>query len=196
MDDVSPPYRRATRADASALSELIDMAGDGVPSVFWARVARPGETAADVGRRRARREKGSFSYRNALVADPGDGAVAALVGYPLPDRPEPIPPDLPAKFIPFQELENLACGTWYVNALATYPAHRGRGYGTGLLRLAEGRARALHLLAVSLAVVDANADARRLYERLGFRAVAARPLPRGVWPGPGESVVLMTRAVP
>lgn len=193
MDDLPPSVRRATRDDALALAELIDMAGDGVPSIFWARLARPGETPIEVGRRRARREDDFFSFRNALVIDPGTGPVAALLGYPLPDQPEPIPPDLPAKFVPFQELENLASGTWYVNALATYPGHRGRGHGTRLLAIAEHRARVLRCRALSLAVVDANAGARRLYERLGFRAAASRPLPRGDWPGPGENVLLLVR---
>ena len=40
-------------------------------------------------------------------------------------------------FVPLQELENLAPGTWYVNVLAAYPEHRGQGYGTALLAVAE-----------------------------------------------------------
>lgn len=66
---------------------------------------------------------------------------AGLVGYLLPDRPEaPEAPDydtLPAMFVPAQDLENLAPGTWYLNALATCPEFRGRGYGARLLALAE-----------------------------------------------------------
>jgi len=127
------------------------------------------------------------------VVDPGAGVVAALLGYPLPDRPESLLPDLPAKFLPFQELENPARGTWYVNALATYPAHRGQGHGTRLLGIAEDQARALQCRALSLTVVDANAGALRLYERLGFRPYASRPLPGGDWPGPGGNVLLMVR---
>ena len=40
-------------------------------------------------------------------------------------------------FVPLQELENLAPGTWYVNVLAAYPEHRGKGYGRALLGIAE-----------------------------------------------------------
>ncbi len=190
-----PFCRPARPGDAAALADLIDLAGDGVPSAFWARVARPGETPFDVGRRRAAREEGAFSYRNATVTDLGGGVIAALLGYPLPDRPQPIPPDLPSKFVPFQELENLACGTWYVNALATYADHRGQGHATCLLGAAEGFARVLHCRAVSLAVVDSNAAARRLYEKLGFLVAASRTLPQGDWPGPGERIFLMVRAL-
>jgi ribosomal protein S18 acetylase RimI-like enzyme len=188
-----PFCRRARSSDAVALADLIDIAGDGVPSAFWARIAAPGESPIEVGRRRAAREDGSFSYRNALVIDPGAGVVAALVGYPLPDRPEPAPPDMPAKFVPLHEIECLASGTWYVNALATYPLGRGQGHGTRLLGVAEGIARSQGRPALSLSVVDANQGARRLYQRLGFRTVASRPLPRGDWPGPGGHMLLMLR---
>ena len=67
-----------------------------------------------------------------------DGRVAAgLIGYPLPDRPEPIPDTMPPMFVPLQELENLAPGTWYVNVLAAYPDQRGQGLGTALLAVAD-----------------------------------------------------------
>ena len=38
-------------------------------------------------------------------------------------------------FVPLQELENLAPGTWYVNVLAVHPPFRGLGLGTKLLGL-------------------------------------------------------------
>jgi hypothetical protein len=90
------------------MAELIDMAGDGLPSIFWAPLARLGESPIEAGARRVRRAQGSFSYRDAVVVDHGAGAVAMLLGYPLPDRPKPVRPDLPAKFVPIRELEDLA----------------------------------------------------------------------------------------
>jgi GNAT superfamily N-acetyltransferase len=100
-------------------------------------MAEEGETARDVGQRRARREEGSFSYRNAIIAEEDGRPAACLIGYALPDAPEPIGYDtMPAMFVPMQELENLAPGTWYVNVLAAYPEFRGRGIGAGLLALA------------------------------------------------------------
>ena len=193
MDDFPPPYRRATPQDAAALADLVEFAGEGLPSYLWAGMAEPGETPRDVGRRRALREEGSFSYRNAVVADPGSGAVAALIGYPLPDWPEPIPEDLPAMFVPLQELENLACGTWYVNVLAAYPEHRGQGHGTRLLRIAEDLGRASGCRGLSIIVSDANAGARRLYERQRFRSEAVRPMVKAEWRNPGENWMLLTR---
>jgi ribosomal protein S18 acetylase RimI-like enzyme len=193
MAEFPVPYRRATQADAAALADLVDFAGEGLPSYLWSRMAQDGESAFEVGRRRARREEGSFSYRNAVVADEGGIVVAALIGYPLPDRPEPIGPDLPAMFVPLQELENLACGTWYVNVLATYPEHRNRGHGTRLLAIAETLMQSSGSTGLSIIVSDANRGACRLYERFGFKRRATRPMVKEQWQNGGENWLLMER---
>lgn len=194
MSDLSPPFRRATTHDAHALSELINFAGEGLPLYLWENMAEANESAWDVGRRRARREEGSFSYRNAVVMEVDGRIAACLIGYPLPDAPEPIDySQMPAMFVPMQELENLAPGTWYVNVLATYPEDRGRGHGTALLRLAEELAAADGKQGLSIIVADANAGARRLYERCGYREVARRPMVKDQWTNPGVSWVLLTK---
>jgi [ribosomal protein S18]-alanine N-acetyltransferase len=60
-------------------------------------------------------------------------------------------------------------GSPYVASVAVAPEARGRGAGTELMALAEKRwPEARHLF---LCVSSFNAGARRLYERLGFRAV-------------------------
>jgi hypothetical protein len=90
MIQLEPPFRPATPGDAPALAELVNVAGEGLPVYLWSRMAEAGESAWDVGRRRAMRETGSFSYRNATVAERDGRVIAGLIGYPLPDRPEPI----------------------------------------------------------------------------------------------------------
>jgi ribosomal protein S18 acetylase RimI-like enzyme len=187
------PYRHATLADVDALTDLVDFAGDGLPAYLWAKMAAPGETARDVGRRRAAREEGAFSYRHAVVADEGEGAIAALVGYGLASEPEPIGPDMPSMFVPMQELENLACATWYVNVLAVYPDHRNRGHGIRLLAIADAIAREAGSRGLSIIVADANLGARRLYERFGFREIGTRAMIKEQWQGRGERWVLMVR---
>jgi len=191
MEDLPTPYRRATPDDAPALADLVDIAGEGLPSHPWAQMAEEGETAVHVGRRRARREAGSFSYRKAVVADPGPGVEAALAGYPSPDAPEPIPDDLPAMFVPMQELENLACGTSYVNVLATYPECRGHGHGSRLPRIAQPLAMAAECRGPSIIVADTNLGAWRLYERSGFRPMASRRMLKEGGAGPGENFLLL-----
>ena len=194
MIELNPPYRRATPEDATALAELINFAGEGLPLYLWGKMAEAGETSWDVGRRRAAREEGSFSYRNAIVVEAGGQVVACLIGYSLPERPEPIDYDtLPALFVPMQELENLAPGTWYVNVLATYPEHRGQGHGAGLLALAERLAAAANKSGLSIIVSDDNSGARRLYERWGCRQVAQRPMVKEAWDNPGLNWVLLVK---
>ena len=196
MRDLAPPFRRATPADASALAELVNMAGDGLPHYLWSRMAKPGEDAWEIGRQRAAREGASFSYRNAVTLEEGGKVAACLIGYPLADEPEPIAYDkMPAMFVPMQELENLAPRTWYVNVLATYPAERGKGHGRRLLSLAERLASETARAGLSIIVSDANSNARRLYERTGYHEVATRPMVKEGWDNPGRNWVLLVKSL-
>lgn len=186
--------RKATLEDDHHLAEFVNMASEGLAHHLWARAAGTGETAWDVGRRRARREEGSFSYRNAVIAEIDGEVAGALVGYPLHEAPEPIDPQMPAMFVPLQELENLAPGTWYVNVLATYPAFRRRGVASHLLGLAEAQAAGAGSRGLSIIVADTNVAARRLYEGRGYKAVDDRVIVKEDWPGKGRRWVLLVKA--
>jgi len=195
MPSSKPSIRPATLQDAPALAELVNMAGEGLPLYLWAKMAQEGEDPWAVGRARARREEGSFSYRNASIIEL-DGAVAAsLIGYPLADEPEAIDEaNMPAMFVPLQQLENLAPGTWYVNVLASYPRFRKMGFGTGLLKHAETlAAMASAKRGMSVIVADNNVAARRLYERMGYRQAADRPMVKESWQSPGSAWVLLVK---
>jgi ribosomal protein S18 acetylase RimI-like enzyme len=193
MITLDPPFRRATPADASALADLVHFASEGLALHIWTKAAGPAGDPWEIGRERARRATGSFSYRNAVVVDEGVRIAAGLIGYPLPDRPEPIPEDMPAMFLPLQELENLAPGTWYVNVLAAYPQDRGKGHGTRLLAIADELAANTGRRGLSIIVSDANEGARRLYERCGFREVARRRKVKEDWAAAGTDWVLLVK---
>lgn len=192
-------YRRSFRKgrpdDAPALAELVNYAGDGLPLHLWEQMREPGESAWDVGRRRAGRSEGSFSYSNAVVLDADDKTAACLIGYPLSSEPEPVDDTMPAMFVPLQELENEAPDTWYVNVLAAYPDYRGKGFGGSLLGLADEIAAWKGKGGLSVIVADANKGARRLYERCGFTERATRPMVKGGWRGKGENWVLLTKSL-
>ncbi len=187
-------YRAATAEDADHLAKLINYAGEGMPLYLWERMAENGETAWDVGRRRAQRTEGGFSYLNATIAE-ADGEVAGcLIGYALPDEPEDIDYDeMPPMFVPLQELENLAPGTWYVNVLAVHTHLRGAGVGTALLEVAERLAAEKACRGLSLIVADANTGARRLYERCGYEEQASREMVKDDWDNPSKKWVLLTK---
>lgn len=179
--------------DVALLAELVNYAGEGLPLYLWTKLAGPDETAWDVGRRRAAREDGSFSYRNATIIESNGNAGGCLIGYEITDAPEPIPSDMPAMFVPLQELENLAPATWYVNVLAVSPEHRRGGLGTALLAQADEKARTLGKRGLSVIVSDANANARRLYERCGYREAAKRMMIKEAWHNEGKFWILMTK---
>ena len=57
--------------------------------------------------------------------------------------------------------------------IGVHESARGRGIGTALMRAAEDWAREQGLEVLELDVAEPNADARRLYERLGYVPIAA-----------------------
>lgn len=193
MVDLASPFRKASPADARALADLVHFASEGLAHYLWTRIAPPGVDPWAVGRERARREAGSFSYRNAVVAESEGRVAAGLIGYPLADITEPTPANLPPIVVPLQELEDLVPGTWYVNVLAAYPQHRGKGYGTALLAIAEQLARQTRRRGMSMIVADTNTGARRLYERSGYREVSRRRMVKEGWQHPGEEYVLLSK---
>jgi len=190
MIDLEPRIRRAIAADAAELAEFINMAGEGLPLYFWRQIAGDGGDPWEIGRQRQveRMEAG-----RAFVIDEGGGAIACLTGYPTPAAPTPIADDELDIFRPLIELENLAPSTWYVNILAAFPEHRGRGYGTRLLALAEDIAREQELSAMSIIISGGNEGARRLYERTGYVETARRPIIKNGWECDSAEWVLLVK---
>jgi ribosomal protein S18 acetylase RimI-like enzyme len=193
MTEIDASYRRATRADAAALAELVQFASEGLALCLWAQLAGRGGDPWDIGRKRASGETGGISYRNALIGEVAGRPACALIGYPLGDKAEPTPDALPAMLAPLHELTRMAPDTWYVHALAAYPQHRGRGLGTALLAEADKRAARADKPGLSLIVTDTNTSARRLYEHSGYREAAQRKIVKENWQHPGTNWVLLTK---
>ena len=186
-------FRPAKVHEAAVLAELVNYAGEGMPLHLWGQIAEPGQSAWDVGRQRAEREEGSFSYRNATIIEHDGQCAGCLIGYEISDNPGPIPEDMPTMFVPLQELENLAPGTWYINVLAVRPQFRRLGLGTKLLSLADETAEALGKPGLSVIVSDANIGARRLYDRCGYSESATRSMVKENWQNEGQNWVLLTK---
>lgn len=186
-------FRPARIDDAALMAELVNYAGEGLPLYLWGKIAADGQSAWDVGRQRAARETGSFSYRNASIIEHAGQAAGSLIGYVIPETVESMPADMPAMFVPLQELEDLAPGTWYVNVLAVMPSHRNRGLGTEMLRRAEALGEERGCRGMSVIVSNSNFGARRLYERLGYAETATRPMVKEGWINDGTEWVLLTK---
>ena len=129
-----PVIRAATPADAPALADFVEFASEGWPSGLE-QDRRSGWGCLGGWARAARRETGSFSYRNALVVEADGGAVAGLIGYPLPDTPSP----LHRTCRPFRALAGTRepCrGQLVCERAGRLPRERRKGLGTALLDLA------------------------------------------------------------
>ena len=192
MIPLEPPLRLAAETDGGALADLVNFAGEGLPLHIWTGLTKPGEDPWEIGRSRQRDKARDGRI---VVVDLGQGAIASLTGYAIGPQPEPVGEDMPALFRPLQELENQAPDSWYVNVLACYPEHRGKGYGSLLLKTAEAIARDAGLARMSVIVADTNAGARRLYERHGYREVAKRRCERGDWKAAPEHWVLLIKGI-
>lgn len=186
-------FRPAAKADAPLLAELVNYAGHGMPLYLWGKLAKSGEDPWEIGRARAARKEGAFSWRNATVIEHDGACAGCLIGYAIPENPGPVPADMPAMFVPMQELENLAPATWYINVLAVLPRFRKLGLGGKLIALAEETALAQGLRGCSLIVAGDNLGAWRLYERNGFQARATRKVVKEDWQTDTENWVLLVK---
>jgi ribosomal protein S18 acetylase RimI-like enzyme len=169
--------RNATADDAKHLAVLINMAGEELPQSLWRQMTEEGQEALDVGAARAAREEGSFSYRNAWVAEINEQIAGMILAYLLPDDYDLCELDsYPAVVRPLVELEAMAPGSWYINAIATYEEFRGQGIASALLSACEAHARTARTNRLSLIVASENEGAHALYLKLGYRQLASRPL--------------------
>ncbi|MGE5574285.1 MAG: GNAT family N-acetyltransferase [Bacillota bacterium] len=133
------------------------------------------------------RDANRFSYQFATVAEVGDRVVGLLLGYESRwIRRLNFNMALQAPFVyGLRWAVRLALhsgslvfaiprpgpGEFYIEHVAVLPAWRGQGIGTQLIAAAEAQAASIGLARCSLDVEMSNTDARRLYERLGYRHV-------------------------
>ncbi|KIC24051.1 MULTISPECIES: GNAT family N-acetyltransferase [unclassified Leisingera] len=192
MIELEPPLRLARESDASQLADLVNYAGEGLPYYIWTGLAEDGQDPWKIGRARQAEKARDGQI---VVVDFGSGAVASLTGYKIGAEPVEIGEDFPALFRPLQELENQALESWYVNVLACYPEHRGKGYGSRLLDLADEIALAEGLTRMSVIVAGDNIGARRLYERKGYKEAAQAPCQKEDWETDTECWVLLMKSL-
>ncbi|MDW3223936.1 MAG: N-acetyltransferase [Paracoccaceae bacterium] len=169
-------FRPAHAGDAEHLAKLIDIAGEGIPTWLWAKSLERGQSPLEVGVNRALRRTGGFSHRNATLAQSYSEIAGMVLSYPIDKLPKENPDDLPLPIAPFLELEKSAVGTWYINALAVFPAFQGIGIGNSLMEEAENSARQHGYDRVSIQVYEQNIGAVRLYERLGYSVTERAPV--------------------
>jgi len=177
---VSAPVttRPATRADASDIALLVNIAVHGGIAEGWAQAAEAqgAYDPIEVGRLEMLRDDTEFGWRSCTMAE-SDGEIAGmLLGYRKPDAFEPVPAEVTGFIRPIEELGAEANGSWFVSMLGVHIGWRGKGVGTQLLEVADVKRDATAASGVALIVEDRNEGARRLYERRGYAVRKTRPM--------------------
>ena len=187
---MSVHLRPATRDDAGHMAALANIAGAGIPDTLWARRCRYGQSPRDYGAERAASTDGTFSWRNAMMAELHGEVAGMVITQPLGAAPTALESDTHPILRPMIRLENEALQTREVNMLATYPALRRHGVGTALLETAEqspGKA------GMSILVTDGNAPARAFAAHHGYRESHSLPLVRGDWQTDDANWILLRK---
>jgi GNAT superfamily N-acetyltransferase len=204
-------FRPATRSDCPTLARLMQIAADGVCDYIWSlqQAEFPDLTLLEIGAKRYAEGEGNFSYRTCVMAfgDEDRGptgkrsrAQGMMMAFAIPPAdsapssapdPEAVTPEM-AVLAPY-ELEQP--NSWYVCALAVFPAYRGQGIGTQFLDLAADQARSQGLPELSLLCFEQNVGAFKLYQRHGFQVIERTPVvPHPLIRHTGD-LLLMTKPV-
>jgi ribosomal protein S18 acetylase RimI-like enzyme len=170
------PLRWATPEDAADMAFLMNEAGHGMPYWFWKQSAKEGQDPFEVGQVRARRESGSFSYKNAIIVELEGKVVGMLLCYVAEEMPDAEIQKLPERIQTAARLENRIAEAFNINALAMRPETRGQGWGKRLLDLVHTWAHDRGCSRIGLLVEKGNEGAFRLYQREGFSVIAEEPM--------------------
>lgn len=167
----------AVKENAADLAHLLNLAGEGIPKYLWSKMAENGQDPMEIGRVRASREEGGFSYKNARVSIEDGGLQGMIVSYQQPDpyTLEDIE-EYPEIVKPLVLLEAKMPGSWYINAIATFDKYRGMGVAQKLLHEAEERAISNGVNTMSLIVASENIRAKKLYEYIGYKFESSLPV--------------------
>lgn len=97
-----------------------------------------------------------------------------MLAYRLADTPADFTDLHPLEYS-LVKLESLVPGSFYINALAVYPAAQGQGYGRLLMQQAHQLSDEAGCGQTSLIVFSGNRRARKLYESSGYQVQASEP---------------------
>lgn len=186
-------YRPALKSDSAIIARLASIASDGVADYAWTQLAQPGEDIFDIARQRYEREDEKISHQNCTVAAANNKLVGMLLAFSDAvehDAEEVTDPVL----APFENLRE--DDSYYIDCIAVFEGYRGQGVGGELMRLAEQQAEDKQFGKMSLIVFDENIQAKRLYERLGYREVSrATTVPHRLIHYTGDAVLMVKHLV-
>ena len=171
-------FRTGTADDATTLALIFDAAGRRIVSYFWSLYAAEGQSFFEFGRENIRtNDEGKSFHKNWQIAELDNKLLGAFFGFRVPDPyPEISYDEEPEWWIPFLELEEMAAGSWLLQAISVLPEYRGQGHASTLLARAEEEAKASGAKKITLQVEEINQIALKTYTSNGYAELARREL--------------------
>ncbi len=171
-------FRSGTADDATTLALILDAAGRRIPAYFWSVYAADGQSFFEFGRENIRtNDEGKSFHKNWQIAELDNKLLGAFFGFKVANPyPEINYDEEPEWWITFLELEDMAAGSWLLQAISVLPEYRGQGYASALLARAEEEAKASGSKKITLQVEEINQIALKTYTNNGYAELARREL--------------------
>ncbi len=124
------------------------------------------------------KEGNQYSYTNCWVAEE-DGKVVGAIniydGAMLSELRQPVIEYVKTNFNrDFTPDDETQAGEYYLDCVGVASSHQGKGIGTSLLRFAIDEYVTKQQYTLGLLVDEVNADAKRLYLKVGFKSAGRR----------------------
>lgn len=167
-------FRDARRDDIPSISRLIEIASGGFIDYLYNGLF-PDRTTIQIIQDKLERKEPSMNWEDCILVET-DGEIAGLaLSYPA--YLYRITSEM-KRIIPAERLENVRDNyservenSWYLDSLAVFPEHTGKGIGGRLIDHTKSRAQERGFDVLSLSVFADNKVALDLYVRHGFRNV-------------------------
>ena len=171
-------FRAGKIDDATTLALILDAAGRRIPSYFWSLYAAEGQSFFEFGRENIRtNDEGKSFHKNWQIAELDNKLLGAFFGFKVANPyPEINYDEEPEWWIPFLELEDMAAGSWLLQAISVLPEYRGQGHASTLLARAEEEAKASGAKKITLQVEEINQIALKTYTSNGYAELARKEL--------------------
>ncbi len=188
---MTPYLRPATPNDADSIAKLAIEAGEGLPASIWKGMARSSDTPMSVGVRLAKKDHGTFSWANAVVAEV-DGEIAGMmISHITAETAEPFSEETHPTLRPILSLENQALETRFISLIATFSDFHGQRVAKHLAKFAYDHKGKCGLSAV---VTDNNEAGLNFYQELGFELTANAPVISTNWDTDSQRWHLLTKS--
>ena len=182
--------RQATTEDAGHFVRIFELASHGLAPYLWRQaIGKDGDIYA-YALNSMQTKINKAAPNTALIAETDGEVSGGIITYDIGQKPEEIPSDTDPVVVPLIELENLALGTHYVNAVAVFPEYQGRGIGKALLHQVDQNSGPKGM---SLIVEDQNVRAAELYQKFGYAFAASAPIEKAGWDTTAQQYFLMRK---